>query len=107
MGKLRNEFSLGLPKIGGFAVDRLGIGRCEGGPGVPLMLMSPKLQKRASYPQGPKMGGSQNCTLSNFFGFGVTCPWAQNGGCKKHRPPFVPLRGQLPILKANLGVDQN
>jgi len=28
------------PKIGGFAGDRLGIGRCEVGPGGPLMLRS-------------------------------------------------------------------
>ena len=33
--------------MGGFASDRLGIGRCKGGP---QMLRSPKLQKRASDP---------------------------------------------------------
>ena len=41
------QFRFG-PKIGGFAGDRLGIGRCDGGPGGPLMLRSPKLQKMAS-----------------------------------------------------------
>ena len=39
-----------------FAGDRLGIGRFEVGPGGPLMLRSPKLQKRTSDPEGPKMG---------------------------------------------------
>ena len=38
MAKLKNDFSFGCPKKGGFAGDRLGIGRCEGGPGGPLML---------------------------------------------------------------------
>ena len=56
MAKLKNDFSFGCPKKGGFAGDRLGIGRCEGGPGVPLMLRSQKLPKRASDPEGPKMG---------------------------------------------------
>jgi len=36
--------------MGGFAGDKLGIGTCEGNPGGPLMLRSPKLQKRASDP---------------------------------------------------------
>ena len=70
------------PKIGGFAGDRLGIGRCEVGPGGPLMLRSPKLQKRASDSKGPKMG-IPKIAPPNFFGFGVTCPWAQIGGVQK------------------------
>jgi len=53
-GNLKNEFSLGLPKIGGFSVVRLGIGRCEGGPGGPLMLRS----------KGLSWGGSK---LNLFF----------------------------------------
>jgi len=56
MGKLKNEFILGFPKIGGFAGDRLGIGRCECGPGGPLMLRSPKQQKRESEPGGSNGG---------------------------------------------------
>ena len=47
------------PKVGGFAGDRLGIGRCEGGPGGSLMLTSPKLQKMASDPQA-YLGVDQN-----------------------------------------------
>ena len=70
------------------------------------MLRSPKLQKRASDPEGPKMGVFQNCTPPIFFGFGVTCPRAENGGVQK-APPNVPLRSQLPIVKTYLEVDQN
>ena len=33
-------------------------------------------------------GGSQNCT-PQFFGFGVTCPWAQNGGCNLYPPRWA------------------
>jgi len=33
----------------------------------------------------------------HFFGFGVTCPWAQKGGVQKH-PPCGPHRGQMPIV---------
>ena len=47
------------PKIGGFAGDRLGIGRCEVGPGGPMMLRVPKLRKRASDPQA-YLGADQN-----------------------------------------------
>ena len=65
------------------------------------MLRIPKLQKRASEPEEPKMGDPK-ILPPIFFGFGVTCPWAQNLGCKKHRPACVPLRGQLPIVKASL-----
>ena len=60
------------------------------------MLRSPNLQKRASDPEGPKVGVPK-IALPHFFGFGVNCKWAQNGGCKKH-PKCVPLRGQLPIV---------
>ena len=76
--------------MGGFAVDRLGIGRCEGGPGVPLMLRIPKLQKRASDPEELKMGVPKIPPSPNFFGFEVTRPWAQNGECKKHNPMWAP-----------------
>ena len=58
------------PKIGGFAVDRLGISRCEGSPSVPLMLRSPKLQKRASDPEGPKMGVPEIAPPHNFLDLG-------------------------------------
>jgi len=71
------------------------------------MLRSQKLQKSASYPEGPKMVVPK-IAPPNFFGFGVTCPLVQNGGWgKKHRHPCVPLRGQLPIVKAYLVLDQN
>ena len=73
--------------------------------GGPLLLRIPKLQKRASVPEGTKMGFPK-IAPPNFFGFGVTCQWAQYGGCKKHPPPFVLLRGQLPIVKAYLGGGQ-
>jgi len=85
MGKLKNEFSLGCPKIGGFAGDRLGIGRCECCPGGPLLLISTKLQKIASDPEGPKMG-VPIIAPPIFFGFGVTCPLAQNGVVQKVPP---------------------
>ena len=54
--KLKNEFSLVCPKIGGFAGDRLVIGRSECGPGGPLMLSSKGLSRG-----GPK--------LNLFFSF--------------------------------------
>jgi len=75
--------------MGGFSGDRLGIRRCVGGPGGPLMLRSRKLQKRASDPEGPKMGGFPKLHPP-FFGFGVTCLWAQNGGAKS-TPMWAPL----------------
>ena len=56
MGNLKNEFSLGLPQNRWVSSDRLVIDRCDGGPGVPLIIRSPKLQKKASDPEGPKMG---------------------------------------------------
>jgi len=40
MGKLKNEFSLGLLQDRWVAGYKLGIGRREGGPGGPLMLSS-------------------------------------------------------------------
>jgi len=83
----------------------LGIGRCEVGPGGPLMLRSTKLEKRASDPEGHKMRVPK-IKPPNFFGFGVTCPSAQKG-VQKAQPSCVPLRGQLHIVKAYLGVDQN
>jgi len=95
MGKLKKEFSLGWPNIGGFAGDRLGIGRCEGGTGGPLMLRSPKLQRRASDPEGPKMGVPK-IAPPNFFRFGVTCLWVQNGGVQKHQPHVCPLGVSCP-----------
>jgi len=84
------------PKISGFAGDKLGIGRCVGGPGGPLILRSLKLKKRASDPVVPKMGFPK-IAPRNFFWIWVTCPWAQNGGCQKNSP-CGPLRGQLPIV---------
>jgi len=58
------------------------------------MLRRPKLQKIASGHEGTKMRFPK-IAHRHFFGFGVTCPWAKNGGCKKH-PPCGPLRVQLP-----------
>jgi len=55
--KKRVQF-LVCPKIGGFAGDRLGIGRCEGGPSDPLMHRSKDLSW-----VGPK--------LNLFFSFMV------------------------------------
>jgi len=70
------------------------------------MLRIPKLQKRASDPEGPKMEGSQNCTQPLSLDLVSLAQGPKMGVCKKH-PPCVPLRGQLPIVKANLGLDQN
>jgi len=70
-------------------VDRLGIGRCEGGPGVPLMLRSPKLQKRASDPERPKKGGSRNCHL-HFLDLGSLAHGPKMGVQKAH-PRVGPL----------------
>ena len=83
------QFRFG-PKIGGFAGDRLGIGRCEVGPGVPLMLRSPKLQKRGCDPEGPKMGGSQNCTPHIFLDLGSLAHGPKMGGFKNHPPILTP-----------------
>ena len=60
----------------------------EGGTGVPLMLGSPKLPKRGSDPRGPKWGVPE--FAPHFFGFGVTCPWAKNGGAKSTSPMWAP-----------------
>jgi len=51
------------------------------------------------------MGDPKIAPPPHFFAFVVTCPWAQNGGCKKAPPHSLPLRGQLPTVKAYLGVD--
>ena len=91
MGKLKKEFSLGWPNIGGFAGDRLGIGRCEGGTGGPLMLRSPKLQRRASDPEGPKWGFPK-LHPPIFLDLGLLAHGSKMGGAKTP-PPCVPLRG--------------
>ena len=59
-------------------------------------------KKRASDHEGLKFGVSQNCT-THFFGFEVTCPWAQNGGCKKHRLHVCPSGVCCPQLRPILG----
>ena len=59
MRRLKNEISLGLPQDRWVWGDRLGIGRCEVGPGGSLTLTSPKLQKRASDPEA-YLGVDQN-----------------------------------------------
>jgi len=61
------------------------------------MLRSPKLQKRASDPERPKMGGSQNCTPPNFFVFFCHLPMGPKWGVQK-APPCGSFRGQLPIV---------
>jgi len=70
------------------------------------MLRSTKLQKMASDPEGPKVGGSQNCTPPISLDSGSLAQGPKMGVCKKHTP-CVPLRGQLPIVKTYLGVDKN
>ena len=85
VGKLKNEFSYVCPKVGGFAGDRLGIARCEGGPGDPLIIRSPKLQKRARDTEGPKMGVPKITPLIFFWIWGHL-PMGPNWGCKKHPP---------------------
>jgi len=37
---------------------------------------------------GPKMGGSK-IAPPKFFGFGVSCPWAQNGGVQVVPPMWA------------------
>jgi len=59
--------------------DRLGIGRCEVGPGGPLMLGSPKLQKRASDAKGPKMGVPK-IAPPNFLDLGSVAHGPKMGG---------------------------
>ena len=87
--------------------DRLGIGRCEVGQGGPLMLRSPKLQIRASDHLGPKMGVLK-IAPPNFFLIWCHLPMGSKlGGAKSSAPPCVHLRGQLPIVKAQLGVEEN
>ena len=85
--------------------EKFGICRCEGGPGGPLMLRSPKLQKRASDPEGPKMAFPK-IAPHQFFWIWGHLPMDPKWGVQNH-PPCVPLRGQLPIVKAYLGVEQN
>jgi len=82
--------------VGGFASDRLAIGRCMGGPGGPQMLRGRKLKKWANDPEWAQNGGSK-IAPPKLGPSGVTYPWTQNGGCKKH-PPSGPLWGQLPIV---------
>jgi len=85
--------------MGGFASDRLGIGRCMGGPGGPLMLRSPKLQKWASDPEWAQNGGSQNCTPPIFLDLGSladTQPMARESYTSSTlgREPIPNLGGQ-------------
>jgi len=89
--KERVQFRFG-PKIGGFASDRLCIGWCEGGPGGPMMLRSPKLQKRAIDPEGPKMGVSKIAPSHNFFYLVSLAHGPNMRGCKRH-----PLVGPLGV----------
>jgi len=84
----------------------LGIGRFEVGPGGPLMLRSPKLQKTTSDTAGPKMGVLKIAT-PNFFCIWGHLPMGPKWWVHKAPPTCVPLMGLLPIVKAYLGVDQN
>jgi len=68
------------------------------------MLRSPKLQKRASDPEGPKMGVPKIAPAQFFLVLGSLAQGPKMGVCKKH-PPCLPLKGQLPIVKAYLWVD--
>jgi len=51
MGKLKNEFRVGLPQDRWVCGDRLCIVKFEVGPGGSLMITSPTLQKRATDPE--------------------------------------------------------
>ena len=65
--------------------------------GGPLMLRSPKLQKRASDPDGPKMGVTKIAPLKFFWIWGHL-PMGPKWGEAKSTPPCGTLRGQLPIV---------
>jgi len=69
------------------------------------MLRSPKLQKRTSDPEGPKMGVPNNAPP--IFWIWGHLPMGPKWGVQKASPPCVPLRVLLPIVKVYLGVDQN
>jgi len=43
-------------------------------------------KKWASDPEWAQNGGVGKIAPPKFFGFGVSCPWAQNGGCKLYPP---------------------
>jgi len=62
------------------------------------MLRSPKLQKRASDPEGPKMGVPKIAPSPIFLNL-VSLAHAPKMGFAKSTPPCVPLRGQLPIVR--------
>jgi len=89
MGNLKNEFSVGLPQDRWFAGEKLGIGSSEGGPGVPQMLRSPKLQKRASDLEGPKMGVPKIAPPTIFLDLRALANGPKRG-CKTHTPMCAP-----------------
>jgi len=78
--------------MGGFASDRLGIGRCTGGP---LMLRSPKLQKWQVTPSGPKMGVPK-LHPPNWAPQGSIAHGPKMGGARS--TPQVSPWGQLPLV---------
>jgi len=79
--------------MGGFASDRLGIGRCKGGP---QMLRSPKLQKRASDPEWAQNGGFPKLPPPIFLDLGSLAHGPKFVGAKSTLPSG-PLMGHLPI----------
>jgi len=94
MGKLKNEFNLGLPQHRWVCGRWLGIVRCEGGPGGPLMLRSTKLQKRASGPEGAKMGVPKFAP-PNSLDLGSLAHGTKIGGAKSN-PHVCPLGVSCP-----------
>jgi len=74
-------------------VGGLGICWCRGGPETVRVR---KVKNGQVTPDGPKMG-VKKLHPPKLDPSGVTCPWAQNGGCNLH-PPSGPIWGQLPIL---------
>jgi len=70
--------------------DRLGMGRYEGGPGGPLMLRSPKLQKGQVTPRGPKWGFPK-LQHPIFMDLGSLDHVPKMRGCKKKPPHVCPL----------------
>ena len=69
----------------------MGIGSCEGVPGVPLMLRCPKLQKRSSDQKGTKWGVHKIVPhLPIFFDLGSLAHGPKWGGAKSKPPMWAP-----------------
>jgi len=69
------------------------------------MLRSPKLKKGQVTSRGPKWGVPK-IAPPIFLDLGSLAQGPKMGGAKSN-PQCVNLRGQLPTVKAYLGVDQN